>query len=100
MSTRAQTPSSVSLHLQRTLKNIVDTVDVLALDLTDKSLSSKALQRITGVTRIQEEQSTNKSFENAQALNSLVEQLAIPSKQVEDSSRQLQEILNVISEYK
>ncbi|CDS40943.1 TAF9 RNA polymerase II TATA box binding protein [Echinococcus multilocularis] len=65
-----------SARIQNDLKNIISGVRSLVCELTNNCKPSQSIQRLAYLTRVQEDQGINKSFENTQTLNVLAVNLS------------------------
>ncbi|VDK34837.1 unnamed protein product [Taenia asiatica] len=83
MKLRAGCVGAPPARLQYDLKNVIGGVRSLACDLTDNYSPSQSIQRLVHLTRVQEDQSINKSFENTRTLNTLTVSLSTDSSLLE-----------------
>ncbi|VDL60182.1 unnamed protein product [Hymenolepis diminuta] len=95
MKLRGQGVRVASIQVQHNLKTILDGINSLVTDISDNSTSSQSLQRVSYLTRIQEEQSINKTYDNVIALNKLVEGLSVEQGKLQSTENQLSELFGL-----
>lgn len=93
MKLREQGVRITSVQVQHNLKTILDGINSLVTDISYNSTPSQSLQRVSYLTRIQEEQSINKTYDNVIALNELVEGLSVEQGKLQSAENQLSELL-------
>lgn len=94
MKLRVDSVGVPSAQLQHDLRNVIIGVRSLACDITDNYSPSQSIQRLAYLTRVQEDQSINKSFENTRTLNALAVNLATNPSLLESIGNQLKELIH------
>ena len=77
MKLRERKSGALLTRTRHNLVGIVDGVFSLVCDITDNCGSSQSVQRLINLTRVQEDQNINKSYENLVTLSSLADILNI-----------------------